>query len=439
MKNRVLLVCYLFPPCGGAGVQRNAKYCKYLPRLGWQPTVLTVKDIVYHSYDESLLSDLSSDVKIVRAGSLDPLRLTAVISKLISLFKTNVSSKKKAQSRRVKTPKNNRIVTLYRFLRDWFLVPDASVGWVPFAVYAGVAAVRRDNIQVIVGSVGPYSNALVAYLVSRITGKPYVLDFRDGWIDDPALHCPTAVHAALHKWLEKIAITGAQMVCVYGSYQQNIFMERYPGINVGVLTNGYDADDFINFIPIEKTERRLIVYTGTLYGNYTGFFRQFISDLSKLPSPVLEKIEVVIVGRVEIEGAEAIVAEEGLGSVVRFEGYVSHAKSIGFLQGADALLFGLPEDNVIAYSGKIFEYMMAKKPIISYVNTSGMAADLLREIGCDDWIAGYGNEYGLTTVLSDIDSKGWALPETPALNTFSREALTERFAQYLLQAVDTGR
>ena len=53
---RVLVVAYYFPPMGLSGVQRVAKFVKYLPRYGWQPEVLTVEPGAYFAYDESLMA-----------------------------------------------------------------------------------------------------------------------------------------------------------------------------------------------------------------------------------------------------------------------------------------------------------------------------------------------------------------------------------------------
>jgi hypothetical protein len=42
MVRRVLCIAYAYPPYGGGGVQRTAKFVRYLPDHGWLPTVLTV-------------------------------------------------------------------------------------------------------------------------------------------------------------------------------------------------------------------------------------------------------------------------------------------------------------------------------------------------------------------------------------------------------------
>ena len=40
MTTPVLFLSYYFPPLGGAGVQRSAKFVRYLPELGFTPTVV---------------------------------------------------------------------------------------------------------------------------------------------------------------------------------------------------------------------------------------------------------------------------------------------------------------------------------------------------------------------------------------------------------------
>ena len=42
-RKRVLLISYHFPPDTAVGALRCAAFAKYLPSLGWQPYVLTVR------------------------------------------------------------------------------------------------------------------------------------------------------------------------------------------------------------------------------------------------------------------------------------------------------------------------------------------------------------------------------------------------------------
>src|SRR5262245_60726647 len=72
MTARVLVVSYNFPPVGGAGVQRVTKLVKYLGRLRWQPTVLTVANPSVPVFDHSLERDIPPEIEICRARSWEP-------------------------------------------------------------------------------------------------------------------------------------------------------------------------------------------------------------------------------------------------------------------------------------------------------------------------------------------------------------------------------
>ncbi|MBI3579799.1 MAG: glycosyl transferase family 1, partial [Ignavibacteriales bacterium] len=72
---KVLVIAYYFPPMGLSGVQRTAKFVKYLPQYGWKPTVLTVTPTGYYAMDDSLLKEVEqAGTEILRASSLDPNR-----------------------------------------------------------------------------------------------------------------------------------------------------------------------------------------------------------------------------------------------------------------------------------------------------------------------------------------------------------------------------
>ena len=66
-------------------------------------------------------------------------------------------------------------------LRAFVLWPDGGLGWVPFAFFAAMRAVRRDQPEVVFSTSAPYGAHLVALLVSRLTRLPWVADFRDEW------------------------------------------------------------------------------------------------------------------------------------------------------------------------------------------------------------------------------------------------------------------
>src|SRR3954468_21374178 len=50
---RVLIVAYYFPPIGGIGSIRLARFAEYLPQFGWEPLVLAPRDTP-HPHDARL-------------------------------------------------------------------------------------------------------------------------------------------------------------------------------------------------------------------------------------------------------------------------------------------------------------------------------------------------------------------------------------------------
>ena len=77
---RVLMIAAAFPPTGGPGVQRSAKFAKYLPQFGWRPIVWTLRGMDGLPADLSLRAELPSEVTIharpFRRGLVGILRRT---------------------------------------------------------------------------------------------------------------------------------------------------------------------------------------------------------------------------------------------------------------------------------------------------------------------------------------------------------------------------
>lgn len=427
---KVLMITYLFPPCGGSGVQRNLKYVKYMPEYNWKPYVLTSKNITYHVYDYSLLAEIPKEAVIIRSNSVDPYRLAA-------LFRPS-DLQINSFNDRINTNITNTTLMYYRRLRDLFAFPDALVGWIPFAINSGLKVIRKYKIDIILGA-GSCTEAIIAKLLSLKANIPYVLDFRDGWIDNPYLPKPTPIHLYGHRILERYALINAAKICVYGDYLQGTFQLRYPSLanRIEIITNGFDPADCTNVIPAESSNRlHRIVYSGSLYERYLPIFDSLLVALRSLPESLLSSLEVLFVGRVEIPNAEAKVANAKLQNHIKFTGYVSHHEALSYLLSADSSLLILPVGDVQAYSGKVFEYLMAKNPIIACVEPQGTCADLLRNAGQGNWIVSPGDSRKLSEVIANLASSGWPRIQTDQIELYNRKFLTKHLCTLLLEAIN---
>src|SRR5262249_41455186 len=87
---------------------------------------------------------------------------------------------------------------LYQLL---FNFPDKRIGWLPEARRRGLRLLKEWRPDVIFASAPPFTTFLIGYLLSRATGIPLIVEYRDRWSDDPYYPPPWWRHQ-LERWLE---------------------------------------------------------------------------------------------------------------------------------------------------------------------------------------------------------------------------------------------
>jgi len=389
MKNQLsaVFVSYAFPPNGGSGVQRVYKFVKYLPRFGIATSVLTAKNILKSTADTSMLSDLDPKTVVIRTLSIDPMFVADLVNRGIA----RPAVAKKSDSFKKKILK--KLLSILLKVRNIVRLPDHYIGWFPFALFAGFRHVKNLQNAVIVASLPVYTTALIAYCISKLTGAPLILDFRDAWADDPYLELPTRFHHYFHNKLENIIVKHAKHIVVYGEWLQKIYLRKYPEVPATVILNGFDEEDF-QFItlPSQKNDKFRLVYSGSIFKYHREFIEMVFKAIQQLDIDLRNQVELVFAGEIQLTKFDELVQKFGLGAQVTRLGYIPHKEAIKLLISADALLFTIPKDDVSSYTGKIFEYLAAKRPIISFVCEHGCGGELLKEFGHARWLVDYDSE-----------------------------------------------
>jgi glycosyltransferase involved in cell wall biosynthesis len=351
--NKALLIAYHYPPLAGPGVFRTLKFSKYLPKYNYQPFILTIKNPMYQLKDSSLIGEIPKDVNINRVFAFE-----------------------------------HRILRVPRLLKlnlKWFYLPDEHIGWLPFAVYHGSKIVHREDIDVLFATSPSYSTLLIGSLLKKKTKKPLVIDFRDPWIHNSFIDYPTRFHEFIDGRLEKYVLTQSDYITVASDLIRDDLIKRYPFVKqkIETITNGFDPDDFKNLQQENRSEKFRIVYTGSIYGKLTAksFFIAIKELLSEKPE-LKNNLEVIFVGNYGKETI-SLVNELNLEDNVYLKGYVSHKKCLELIANSDALLLlitilGSKGKEIL--TGKIFEYLASKKPIIAIVPQDGLASKLIQKI-----------------------------------------------------------
>ncbi|WP_228350327.1 glycosyltransferase [Rhodocaloribacter litoris] len=350
----MLVVAYYFPPMGLSGVQRVAKFVKYLPEHGWRPTVLTAAPGGYFAYDASLLADVeAAGTEVVRTASWDPTRLFG-------------------RGRTVALPAE-RARRWWAGLSQFAFIPDNKVGWWPHAGRAGRRLLRAGTFDAIFSSAPPYTAHLVAVHLARWSGLPLITDFRDDWVGNPRHVYPTPLHRALHRRLEHRVLRASRHATTINTYIRDALLARNtrPGFtpSVTVLPQGFDPADFdVPPVPRDGTRMRL-VYSGIFYDAQTpdAFLQALALLLARRPG-VRPHVEAVFVGLVP-GASRALATALGLDDLVHYTGYLPHREAVRHLRAADVLWMTVgrrPGAEGISTS-KLYEYFGAQKPILALV------------------------------------------------------------------------
>lgn len=425
----ILFIAYYFPPLGMGGTQRLAKWCKYLQRDGWQPTVITVKPIAYYAYDESLLADLT-EVRVMRTGSLDPARL---------LFRWR-------RPRRGLTHAAKRRQKLLSGWMSWCFVPDSRVLWLPFAIWHAARLLRHEKFAAVVTSGPPHSSHFVGWFVKKIFGSrpggiAWLADFRDSWSGGDFQPEPTPLHRWLNRALEKFILRRAGVVTAIS--QQLVDELKTHGdskkLAPQLLPNGYDPEDFAAVPPVEQ------VFTVVFCGAATSVaypqtliegFRAFIERAHLGP----EHARLRFVGADLTGKIVSWVHENNLQPFVEMPGYLRHAEAIVAMQKAAVLAYvAAPGTSAVYVGGKTYEYLAARRPVLCIgERVEGMR--LLRQYAPTRVCSFHAiDAIALSLLAFYREFTAGDLPTAPpAPQEFSRQFQARRLAALLMAEINPG-
>lgn len=376
---KVLIITYSFPPINRGGIIRTLKFIKYLPTYGWNSIVITAKDELRgpSAYDSSLLNDVHITTKIFRIQSFNFINLLHLWKRREGKnINRDLCGSKSFQQYVIKRV----FMPIYNIVNQ-ISIPDICVLWVFPAIVKAKKIIQNDNINLIYTTSPHHSTHLIGYILKKITGIPWVADFRDGWTENPVFKPSYKIRASIEKYMERKVLESAdKIICatepVAGEFKSaHTFIEHTKFI---VITNGFDSDDFKN-ISTTKSTKFTITYTGKSDNLKTpNYFIKAVEQLADEHKELKQELQVFFVGGFP-ENSKHQIKELHIENIVRPVGYVPHHESVQYQLQTDVLLLILfeEEDGSAAYPGKLFEYIAAKKPILA-LTPEGITADLIR-------------------------------------------------------------
>ncbi len=441
---KVLMISLAFPPVPMVGSLRIAKFCKYLPEMNWQPSVLTQKiGKFFNGLDWSPLEGIKNGIQIIRTPNFQP----------FYWWDHRANKKNLSVARNEASPKMNRnqisatidpglLRHVIQSIRKVLTIPDDRWAWIPQAFVQGFRHIAREGIDVIFSSSPSVTNHLLGYLLSITTGRPHVVDFRDLWSLNemyPLRQLPDIL-IRYDRLFEKLVLRHTQSVIVVNQTLKKQLTDLYPNIcrtKIDVIYNGFDEDDLkgIDRNP-KRNDHFRIVYAGSLYGHRNpNFFIRTINTWLRQNKDVKKKLKVEFFGGYIADYA-ASVADSGLEGVVSFNARVNRKDMLQILFDADLLLLihGFSQLTISSTSTKLFEYLATGNPILGLM-PEGEAAQILRRSE-NNLVVSNPDSGRVITFLNKMlnewqSRKANEYPYRHSSSQFSRKSQTEELAAVL--------
>lgn len=414
MNKRVLLIAYHYPPLrGSSGIQRALRFSQYLREFGWEPIVLTAHPRAYQDKSEDLLADVPHGVIVERAFALD-------------------------------TSKHLALAGRYpRFLAN----PDRWMSWWYGAVPAGLRLIKKYKPAAI-WSTYPIATAhKIGATLNRLTGVPWVADFRDpmaqeGYPADPRIW-------AAFKQIEIEVMARAKVATFTSPGAIRAYQRNYPNLpadKLVLLENGYDEDAFV-LAASRKPEpaasgRLVLLHSGIVYSSERDPTQLFaaMKQLKQSGHPMASRLRLRLRASGNEEYLRGVLKEAGIAEMVELAPSIPYSEALAEMMVVDGLLILQAANCNDQIPAKTYEYLRAGRPLLALTDPIGDTADVIRRAGINT-IAPLDNSQAILAVLIDfllrIEQGKAPLASPDIVLDASRRGRTEQFARLLDRIIES--
>jgi glycosyltransferase involved in cell wall biosynthesis len=434
---KVLIITYYWPPGGGAGVQRWLKFSKYLRDFGWEPVIYTPANGEMPVIDHSLEKDIPAGLTVLRQPIWEP----------YSVYKKFIGQRKDEKINTgflTESSKPQKAEKVAVWIRGNLFIPDARKYWVRPSVKYLSQYLNVHPVQAMISTGPPHSMHLIAMQLQKLSGLPWLADFRDPWtnIDFYKDLLLTGASDRKHHRLEKAVLEQANLVVSIGKNMSDEFsaiLGKDPA-KFKVISNGFDAED-LERGPVEPDKKFSLAHIGTLVKSRNPeVLWKVLERLCEENGDFSKDLEIKLVGKVDVS-VSASLEKYKLQDFVRKIDYLPHSEVIRIQQQSQVLLLLVNQTKNAEgiLTGKFYEYLCSGRPILCIGPRKGELAEAFQETGCGQ-ISGFDEEIALReNVLSYYTAykKGTLASVAQHIEKYSRRELTRTLAA-LLDTLMTG-
>ena len=355
---KVLFITYYWPPSGKASLHWPLDIIRHLPKDEIEPIILTIEAETFTQKDESLLSKVDPNWRIIKSKALEPFDIYRI-------FIGKKKNEKLVSSETISTENKSLTHRIALWIRLNLFIPDARVGWNFTAIRAARRFIKKEKIDAIVSIGPPHSSHLIGLKLSKRFNIPQIPVLIDPWVD--IVYYKNLKRSTITKMVdnhfEKSVLQNARQVVFVNKSTEEDYEKKYSFLKgkSNVLYWGYDEEAFKD-LKTDKiiNDEKTIVHAGNMfaYQNPKKFWKQI-----KIENDKGNKIVIRFVGTVDkviLEYLDSI----GLKEKVQLMGFLPYQEVIKEILHADMLLVCSTEPRHVP--GKLFEALRTGNPIIAF-------------------------------------------------------------------------
>ena len=364
---KVLIIYPHWPPSNLVGVHRVRLIVNELRDCGWEPVVLTVDE---RDYEEEGAPDseilVNEDVEVVKVRARPPLHFMG-----------------------------KRLVGDIG-LRGWHALKREAEH-----------ILQEGTIDFMWFSLPSWYPCLFAPSLKEKYGVPYTIDYQDPWVHEPApQYGPfhrTRWTVRLAKWLEPRVLNSASFISAIneaymaGPIQRTSSLERKPNV---ALQLGFSEKDHARPVPELQTPwpegKRALLYAGAHWEQGAPLFDNLLKawSLAKTSGELSEDAHLVFIGtgNPHLKSLQSKINDLGIEhSATEYPDRIPYLHVLELLHRTyGTVILGSTAKHYSA--SKVFQLLIAGKPILAHLHSESEARQILKEARADHHFSPFTSE-----------------------------------------------